>query len=54
MLREAFEEARKAREALLAVTSAREETNLESESSIRIDAAPKVNTMARGTRGSSV
>jgi hypothetical protein len=31
MLREAFEEARKARVALLAVTSAREETNVESE-----------------------
>ena len=51
MLREAFEEALKAREALLAVTSAREETNVESESSIRIGAGPKVNSMAPGNAG---
>jgi len=51
MLHEAFEEARKTREALLAVTPAREETNVESESSIRIDAGPKANSMAPGERG---
>ena len=51
MLREAFEEARKAREALLAVPPARDETNEESESSIRIDAGPEGNSMAPGNAG---
>ena len=54
MLREAFEEARKTREALLAVPSARDETNVESESSIRIDAGPEGIVWRRGTRGLSV
>ena len=51
MLREAFEEARKAREALLAVPPARDETNVESESSIRIDAGPEGNSMAPRNAG---
>ena len=39
---------RKAREALLVVPSAKDETNVESERSIRIDAGPEGNSMAPG------
>ena len=44
MLREAYEEAIKVRIALLAVLSARDVTNVESDISIRKDAGPEGNT----------
>ena len=51
MLREAYEEACKVRIALLAVLSARDVTNAESEISIRKDAGPEGNSLALGNVG---
>ncbi len=51
MLREAYEEACKVRTALLAVLSARDVTNVESDISIRKDAGPEANSLALGNVG---
>ena len=51
MLREAYEEACKVRIALLAVLSARDVTNAESEISIRKEAGPEGNSLALGNVG---